>query len=96
MNLLVQVVHGGEMATSAIVFWVVGAAVEGEPLQTRSIILQPRLNIVDTNVIDAATLFLGGVHPTEVLLGMAGNLHRCPSGNKVPRDIFPVATAKHK
>jgi hypothetical protein len=91
---LSQVVHGGVLVASTIVVRIVGAAIEGISLPSGSVVLHPWLNIIEANVIDAVALPAGSVLLLEkVLLGMAGDLHRCPGGDKVLRDILPVAAA---
>jgi hypothetical protein len=58
--------------------------------------LHPGLIIAEANVVDAAALLPGSVlHPAEILLGMARDLHWCPGGNEVLRDVLPVASTKH-
>ena len=93
---LIQVAHGGVLAASTIVVRIVGAAIEGMPLPSGSVVLHPWLNIMEANIIDAVTLLAASVPLLEkVLLSMARDLHRCPSGDKVLRDILPVAAAVH-
>ena len=93
---LIRVVHGGVLAASTIVVRIVGAAIEGMPLPSGSVVLHPWLNIMEANIIDAVTLLAASVPLLEkVLLSMARDLHRCPSGDKVLRDILPVAAAVH-
>jgi hypothetical protein len=57
--------------------------------------VHPRFIIAEANVVDATALPPGSVlHPAEILLGVAGDLHWCPSGNKVLGDVLPVASTK--
>ena len=93
---LILVVHGGMLAASTIAIRIVGATIGVIPLPSGSVVLHPWLNIREANIIDAVTLPVGSVPMLEKeLLGMARDLHRCSSGDKVLRDILPVATAVH-
>ena len=57
--------------------------------------MHPGLIIAEANVVDAAALPPGSVlHPAEILLGMARDLHWCPSGNEVLGDVLPVTLTK--
>lgn len=63
------------LGTGAIVVWI---AREGERFRAggRIILLPPRLNIMEADVIDAVALLPGGApQPEKVLLCMAGDLH---------------------
>jgi hypothetical protein len=45
------------------------------------------------NIVDAAALPPSCVHhPTEILLGMARDLHQCPGGNEVLGDVLLVTS----
>lgn len=84
------------MPISTIAVWVVGTTSEGGTLLARSVVLCPGLNIIETNIVNAITLLTSRIPlPLEVLLGMAGDLHRCPGLDKVLRDVLPVTMAIH-
>ena len=88
------VVHCGVLATSTIAAWVVGTTSEAEPFPVGGIILSQRLGIIEADVIDAIALPTSRIlQPSKVLLGMARDLQWCPSGDEVPRDVLPIATA---
>lgn len=82
--------------TSTIVAWVVGTFGESNPLPIVSVVLRYGLSIIESNVVDAVALPMGGIlEPSKVLLGMAGDLQWCPGDNKILRDALPIATTIH-
>ena len=76
--------------------WIICTTGKGERLLARRAIMYPRFSIIEAYIINTIALLLGGaLHPTEVLLRMAGDLHQRLSGDEVPRVVLPVATAVH-
>lgn len=92
-----DVLHGGELAATAVAVRVVGTAGEGECLPARSVVQRPGLGVVEANIVDAVALPRGGaLQPAEVLLSVAGDLHRRLGGDKVLGDVLPIAAAVHE
>ena len=91
-----KVVHGWKLVAGSIAIWIIRTS-KGEWLPTGRVVWGPRFIIIEANIINTVALFLVGalLHPTKVLLRMAGDLHRCPSGDEVPGDVLPITTAIH-
>ena len=91
-----KAVKGNMFSIKAIVVCVVSTANEGECLPARRFVLHPWLCVIEADIIDAEALFFGGaLLPTEILLRMARDLHRCPCGDEVLGDVLPFTTTKH-
>ena len=76
--------------------WIICTTGKGERLLAGRVVRYPRFSIIKAYIINTIALLLGGaLHPTEVLLRMAGDLRWRLSGDEVPRDVLPVATAVH-
>jgi hypothetical protein len=90
-----KVVHGGKLAAGSIDIWIIRTS-KGEWLPTGRVIQGLRFIIIEANIINTVALFfVGALQPTKVLLRMAGDLHRCPGGDKVPGDVLPITAAIH-
>ena len=91
-----KVVHGWKLVAGSIAIWIIRTS-KGEWLPTGRVVWGPRFIIIEANIINTVALFLVGalLHPTKVLLRMAGDLRWRLSGDEVPRDVLPVAAAVH-
>ena len=90
-----KVVHGWKLVAGSIAIWIIHTS-KGEWLPAGRVAVQGPRFIIKANIINTVTLFLvGTLQPTKVLLCMAGDLHRCPSGDEVPGDVFPITTPIH-
>ena len=78
--------------------WIICTTGKGERLLAGRVVRYPRFSIIKAYIIIINTIVLllgGALHPTEVLLRMAGDLRWRLSGDEVPRVVLPVATAVH-